>query len=157
MGTTHWPVLIHHETTAIAKDIYLQLGLGTNCTSNPEPINDRSWSSNTLATWWEEPTLWKRLCCREDWGREEKRATEDEMVGWHHLLNKHEFEQAPGDSDRQGRLASLSFTIFPDCLCPRGHKGSETTLRLNSNRKGDEFCCLMKPIWSKPLATRDYC
>ena len=68
------------------------------------------------------------------------------MVGWHHLLNKHEFEQALGNSDRQGRLASLSFTIFPDCLCPRGHKGSETTLRVNSNRKGDEFCCLMKPI-----------
>ena len=31
--------------------------------------------------------------------------TEDEMVGWHHCLNKHEFEQAPGDSEGQGSLA----------------------------------------------------
>ena len=29
--------------------------------------------------------------------RQEKRMTEDEMVGWHHQLNGHEFEQAPGD------------------------------------------------------------
>ena len=35
----------------------------------------------------------------------EKRAAEDEMVGWHHQLNGHEFEQTPGDSERQGSLA----------------------------------------------------
>ena len=32
--------------------------------------------------------------------QEEKRVTEDEMVGWHHLLNGHEFEQTPGASER---------------------------------------------------------
>ena len=32
----------------------------------------------------------------EDWGQEEKGVTEDEMVGWHHWLNGHEFEQTPG-------------------------------------------------------------
>ena len=31
-------------------------------------------------------------------------ATEDEMVGWHHWLNAHEFEQTPGDSEGQGSL-----------------------------------------------------
>ena len=31
--------------------------------------------------------------------------TEDEMVGWHHRLNGHEFEQTPGDSEGQGSLA----------------------------------------------------
>ena len=31
--------------------------------------------------------------------RQEEKATEDEMVGWHHLLNGHAFEQAPGDSE----------------------------------------------------------
>ena len=36
---------------------------------------------------------------RKDWGQEEKGATEDEMVGWHHWLNGHEFEQTPGDSE----------------------------------------------------------
>ena len=38
-----------------------------------------------LATWCEEPTHWKRLWCWERWGQE-KRATEDEMAGWHHQL-----------------------------------------------------------------------
>ena len=33
----------------------------------------------------------------KDWGQEEKGMTEDEMVGWHHQLNGHEFEQTPGD------------------------------------------------------------
>ena len=37
----------------------------------------------------------------KDWGQEEKGVTEDEMVGWHHWLNGHEFEQAPGYSERQ--------------------------------------------------------
>ena len=45
--------------------------------------------------------------------------TEDEMVGWHHQLNGHEFEQAPGDEkDREASHASMS---------PRGHKESDTT------------------------------
>ena len=51
--------------------------------------------------------------------------TEDEMVGWHHLLNGHEFEQAPGDSEQQGSL---------ECCSPWGCKESETTGRLNNNK-----------------------
>ena len=39
---------------------------------------------------------------RKDWRQEEKGMTEDEMVGWHHGLNGHEFEQAPGVGDGQG-------------------------------------------------------
>ena len=39
---------------------------------------------------------------------EGKGATEDEVVGWHHLLNGHEFEQAPGVGDGQGSLESCS-------------------------------------------------
>ena len=38
------------------------------------------------------------------WGQEDKGATEDEMVGWHHWLNGHTFEQTQGDSERQGNL-----------------------------------------------------
>ena len=41
----------------------------------------------------------------KDWGQEEKGATEDEMVGWHHWLNEREFEQTPGESEGQGSLA----------------------------------------------------
>ena len=36
-----------------------------------------------------------------DWGQEEKGTTEDEMVGWYHQLDGHEYEQAPGVGDRQ--------------------------------------------------------
>ena len=50
-----------------------------------------SWNSNTLAIWREELTHWKDPDPGKDW-RQEKGATEDEMVGWHHWLNRHEFE-----------------------------------------------------------------
>ena len=42
----------------------------------------------------------------KDWGQEKKGATEDEMVGWHHRLNGHEFEQSPGDSEDQESLCA---------------------------------------------------
>ena len=48
--------------------------------------------------------------------------TEDEMVGWHHRLNGYGFEQTPRDGDGQGGLA---------CLCPLGHKESDTTEQLH--------------------------
>ena len=41
----------------------------------------------------------------KDWEQEEKGVIEDEMVGWHHQVNGHEFEQTPGDGKRQGRQA----------------------------------------------------
>ena len=43
----------------------------------------------------------------KDWGKE-KGAPEDEMVGWHHWLDGHEFEQTPGDSEGQGSLVYCS-------------------------------------------------
>ena len=51
-----------------------------------------------------------------DWGQEEKGSTEDEMAGWHHQLDGHEFEQALGDSKGQGRLV---------CCSPWGCKESD--------------------------------
>ena len=48
--------------------------------------------------------------------------TEDEMVGWHHQLDGHEFKQSPQVGDRQGGLA---------CCSPWGRKESDTTERLN--------------------------
>ena len=47
------------------------------------------------------------------------------MVGWHHRLNGHEFEQALGVGEGQGSLA---------CCSPWGHKESDTTERLNNNK-----------------------
>ena len=44
----------------------------------------------------------------KDWRQEEKWVTEDEMVGWHHWLNAHEFEQAPGDGEEHESLVCCS-------------------------------------------------
>ena len=66
------------------------------------PTGNQSWifigrtdaetSANTLATWCEKPIIGKDPDAGKDWGQEEKGVTEDEMVGWHHWLNGHEFE-----------------------------------------------------------------
>ena len=53
----------------------------------------------------------------KDWGQEEKGVTEDEMVGLHHWLHGHEFEQTPGDSEGQASLV---------CLSPWGRKELDT-------------------------------
>ena len=52
--------------------------------------------------------IWKDRDAGRDWGQEEKGTTEDELVGWHHWLNGHEFEQAPGDGEGQGSLVCCS-------------------------------------------------
>ena len=49
----------------------------------------------------------------KDWGQEEKRVTEDEMIGWPYRLDGHEFEQTLGDSEGQGSMA---------CCSPWGHR-----------------------------------
>ena len=52
--------------------------------------------------------IWKDPDAGKDWRRVEKGTTEDEMVGWHHRLNGHKDEQAPGAGDGQGSLACCS-------------------------------------------------
>ena len=58
----------------------------------------------------------------KDWRREDTGMTEDEMVGWHHQLSGHEFEQTPEVGDGQRGLA---------CCSPWGRKELDTTERLN--------------------------
>ena len=80
----------------------------------------------------ETPVLWpphakswligKDYDAERDWGQEEKGTTEDEMAGWHHLLNGRKFEWTPGVGDRQGGLV---------CCNSWGLKESDTTERLN--------------------------
>jgi len=82
----------------------------------------------------EAPTLWpldaKNWLIGRDpdngkgWRQEEKGTTEGEMVGWHHQLNGHEFEQTLGNSEGQGSLVHCS---------PWGCKESDTTEQLNNN------------------------
>ena len=52
--------------------------------------------------------IWKDPDAGKDWRQEEKGTTKDEMTGWHHWLNGHEFEVTPGVGDGQGGLACCS-------------------------------------------------
>ena len=79
----------------------------------------------------------------KDWRQEEKGTTEDEMVGWHHRLNGHEFEQAPGDGEGQGSLVWCS---------PWGRRESDTTAQLNSSNNK------IRPTWFQtPLQQHATC
>ena len=66
-----------------------------------------SWSSSISVTWckqtthWKSPWFWDRL-------RAEEKASEDEMIGWHHQCNEHEPGPIPEDEERQGGLAYCS-------------------------------------------------
>ena len=60
----------------------------------------------------------------KDLRQEEKGTTENEMVGWHHWLNGHEFEQIPGYCEGQGSLV---------CWSTRGGKELDMSERLNNN------------------------
>ena len=83
----------------------------------------------------EAPILWlldgksqligKDLDAGKDIRQEEKGVTEDEMVGWHHRLNGHKFEQTAGDCDGQRSQA---------CCSPWGCKELDTTERLNNSK-----------------------
>ena len=77
----------------------------------------------------------------KDSGQEEKWAIEDEMVGWHHLLNGHEFEHTPGDIEGQGNLA---------CCSPWGCKEVDMTEQLNNNYKVK----LRKFLWNAFLLSK---
>ena len=66
--------------------------------------------------------IWKDPDAGTDWGQEEKETTEDEMIGWHHWLNRHWFGWTLGAGGGQGGLA---------CCGSWGHKESDTTAWLN--------------------------
>ena len=81
--------------------------------------------------------IWKNPDAGKDWGQEEKGTTEDEMIGWHHLLNGHGFGWIPGVGDGQGGLV---------CCGSCGCKESDTTKRLNWTELNWSYLALM-PDW----------
>ena len=101
-----------------------------------QPVNpkgNQSWifigrtdaEAETLILWPPDVKNWlirKPPDAGKGWRQEEKGMTEDEMVEWHHQLDGHEFEQAPGVGDGQGSLA---------CCSPWGRKESDMTEWLN--------------------------
>ena len=79
----------------------------------------------------------------KDWGQEAKGMTEDEMAGWHHWLDAHEFGWTPGVGDGQGGLA---------CCDSWGHKESYTTERLNWTQLKELKICSLGLELSSPSA-----
>ena len=108
------------------------------------PKGDQSWifigrtdAEAETNTWLPDAKNWligKGPDAGKDWRQEEKGMTENEMVEWHHQLDGHEFEQAPGVGEGQGSLA---------CCIPWGHKESDTTEQLNWT-EAQEFIKLQK-------------
>ena len=94
------------------------------------PKGNQSWifiwrtDTEALILWPPDVKSWligKNPDGRKDW-RQEKEMTEDEIVGWHHWFNGHEFEQTLENREGQGSLV---------CCGPWGHKESDTTEQLN--------------------------
>ena len=80
-----------------------------------------AWASSGSWWWTGKPGMLQSVELQRvghDWATELNWTTEDEMVGWHHWLNGHEFEQNPGDGKGQGGLL---------CRSPWGRKESDTT------------------------------
>ena len=107
------------------------------------PKGNQSWIfTGRIDTEAETPVLWtpdakswllgKDPDAGKDWGQEEKGTTEDGMGGWHHQLDGHEFEQAPGVGDEQGSLA---------CCSPHGLQESDAAEQLNWTELNWRQCC----------------
>ena len=110
------------------------------------PKGDQSWVFiGRLMLKLETPILWpphakswligKYPVAGRDWGQEEKGTTEDEMAGWHHQLNGHEFEWTLGAGDGQGGLA---------CCNSWERKKLDTTENLNWTELMQDQCLAMK-------------
>ena len=67
-------------------------------------------------------------------------TTKDEMVGWHHQLNGHEFEQVLGDGEGQRSL---------ECCSPWGHKESDTTEQQEISSLNYIITCLLSVFLNK--------
>ena len=108
---------------------------------------DLNFSNNTWATWCNGWLTGKDLDAGKN-GREEKRATEDKLVGWHHPFIGHELWQTLGDGEGEGSLASWS---------PWGCKLSDTTWQLNTTNNNNAFFGEMS-VWDfSPLFDCVFC
>ena len=122
--------------------MFLSCGVGEVSLESPleskeikpvHPKGNQSWifigrtiaETETSVLWPPDTKNWllgKDPDAEQDRRQEEKVMTENEIIGWHHWLDGHEFEQVPGDGNGQGSLA---------CYSPWGGKELDTTERLN--------------------------
>ena len=113
----------------------LESSLGSKVIKSVCPKGNQSWifigkadaEAEAPILWLPDTKSWvigKDPDSGKDWRQKEKGTPEDEMIGWHHRLNGHEFEQALRDGEGHRSLA---------CCSSRGHKESVTTDWLNNN------------------------
>ena len=108
---TIWAIFLGKKVNASG------ISLGSWITS--APIGQTKCEAETPLLWPPNGKSWlpaKIPDAGKDWRQEEKDTTEDEMVGWHHQFNEHEFEQIPVSSEGQGSL---------ECCSPWGCKELE--------------------------------
>ena len=140
----------------VGEDSWESLGLPGDPTSPSKGNQSWIFLGRTYAEG-ETPVLWPPdtknwLIGRDpdagkDWRREEKGMTKDEMVGWHHWLKGHEFEQDLGVGGGQG--GSLA------CCSPWGYKDLDTTEWLNwiELRVKAEFLKVFLSVWCQGLCS----
>ena len=123
----------------VGEDSWVQEEDSLDC-KEIKPVNpkgNQSWifigrtdaEAKTPIVWPPDAKSWligKDPDAEQDWRQEEKGTTDNEMVGWHHRLDGHEFEQAPGVGEGQGSLV---------CCSPWSCKESDKTERLNWTEK----------------------
>ena len=132
----------------VGEDSWESLGLQGDLTSHPK--GDQSWvffgrtdaEAETPILWPPHVKSWltgKDSDAGRDWGQKEKGTTEDEMAGWNHQLDGHEFEWTPGVGDGQGGLA---------CCDSWGRKELDTTEQLNWTEAPLSMEFLRQEYWS---------
>ena len=126
----------------VGEDSWESLGLQGDPTSPSNHPGDQSWvfigrpdaKAETPILWPAHAKSWlirKDSDAGRDWGQEEKGMTEDEITGWHHWLDGHEFGWTPGVGDGQGGLA---------CCNSWDRKESDTTEWLNWTELNWKIC-----------------
>ena len=117
----------------VVLEMTIEISLNRKETQPAHPKGNQSWifigktdaEAKTPIFWPPDVKNWlirKDPDAEKDWRQEEKGMTEDEMAGWHHWLDAHEFEQAPGVDDGQESLVYCS---------PWGRKEADVTDLLN--------------------------
>ena len=122
-GEDSWKSLGQHEFKPVNLKGY-QTWIFPGRTDAEAPVfclKLRYFQSSDVNRW----LIGKVLDAGKDWGREEKRASEDEMDGWHHWYSEHELGHTPEDGEGQGDLA---------CCSPWQRKKLDMTGQLNNNK-----------------------
>ena len=115
--TTWWQIIMK-----IRLDCWEPVALQKQMVSHLDCIGRTDADANTPVLWPADENSWligKDPDARKDWRQKEKRAAENQIIGWHHWLSGYKFQQTPGDSEGQGILVC--------CRFPWGHKESNMT------------------------------